>query len=82
MKINTDTIGVFTGKTLNPKISFTPSSDFTIAELYPEAIRAISVYHDGPDIIRIDIPIDVKIRFTRAGGGGSRIGGAYNLLQF
>ncbi len=82
MKINTDTVFVFTEKTLNPQHRFKPDSDFKIKDKYPNAIRAISIYHSGPDIVRIDIPVDKTIKFTPSGGDGVIIGGSsYNSLH-
>lgn len=81
-KINTDRVGVFTEKGLSPQMWFTPSSDFKISELYPDAIRAISTYHDGPNVIRLDIPLDLSIKFKSSGGSGSITGERYNTLQY
>ena len=82
MKVNTDTVAIFTLKTLNPQHRFKPDADFKILDKYPDAIKAISEYHEGADIARISIPIDKKIKFTRSGGSGAVTGGSYNSLEF
>lgn len=82
MKINTDRIGVFLKDTLNPQYYFKPDTDFNIKELFPEAIKAISIYHDGPNIIRVEIPINTLIKLVKSGGSVAVTNNRYNSLEY
>ena len=84
MKVNCNKIGIFTRAGVNPQEYMKPlmiDGKSIISEI-PNAVKAIGIYNDGADIVRIEIPIDKQLHYSCAGGSACTTGGSYPSLSW
>ena len=85
IKTNCNTIGIFTGAGLNPHQYINKPAMIdgkSILSEFPTAIKAIAIYNDGAEVIRIELPLSEVITYNLAGGSACITGGAYPSLSW